>query len=168
MRSSHPPSSCVLFSLDQRAFYPLFDTVMIRSGLGKKETMNTDFVEQTPGEIDAEYQAKRKSAEDTILAQLELDTQAEKINQLRDQERAIKKRYDKVYEELHAVRVSLRALRAEREGKLIAALEARVSPSRLSELTGVHVSSLSHLYSAHRAASGQDTNGDRRLKGHRV
>lgn len=113
--------------------------------------MSIEFTDRTPREIDEEYANLRRQAEDTILAQLGLDTQAEEIDRLKAQETSIKKRYDKVSDELSVVRKSLRALKAERQAKLVAALNAKVSPSRLSELTGMDRGALSHLNSANRS-----------------
>ena len=110
--------------------------------------MSIEFTDRTPREIDEEYTALRRQAEDTILAQLGLDTQAEEIERLKIQETSIKKRYNKVSDELSVVRTNLRALKAERQAKLVAALNAKVSPARLSELTNMDRAALSHLKTA--------------------
>ena len=98
-----------------------------------------------PGDIDRIAAEWRERAESRALAQLGLGTDTAEMKEASALVESLSKRANKVIGELRAARQRERELRGRRDAKIRQALAAKVSPARLHEVTGVHMSTISNL-----------------------
>ena len=98
-----------------------------------------------PGEIDRIAAEWRERAESRALAQLGLDTDTVEMKEASALVESLSKRANKIIGELRTARQRERELRTRRDAKIRQALAAKVSPTRLHEVTGVHMSTISNL-----------------------